>query len=327
MLRVLRNTFIRWHRWVGGDDRKFCISPNGQWGSSNLQAGGPPCDFGSSGSCAVLLQAEVDLTGGGPDGRRGIGQVFAGWAQDLNYPSGSSGIYQTNHAATEVFASNVPPPPHDPQTFYPVGAYSPNRADDDPAVLTGPLLDSVAAAPGSGGNSSLLSVRQYVDASTSPSLGKRKLVTALDWTRSGLLAKHPADLNSALTQIQYNLDFNSFLVLWSSISGVPDSRGTPPPGPAGIVTADRTYGLILQQPWSIRSTCTGDAAGNGALVAPVGPGIQWVTLGAPSCAPAACHVVPMAASGAVLSASPACTAAGAASPCTVQNADAMNYKH
>ena len=170
-----------------------------------------------------------------------------------------------------------------------------------------------------------------MDASTVPPLGMRKLVVEIDDPRLGLLAYHPADLTSALTQIQYNLDFNSFLVLWSSISGIPDTEnntgttGTPPPG-ASI--ADRTYGILLQQPWSVRSTFSVDASGVGTLVGPAGPGNPWTVLGPPSCSPISpCAVIPLANSPAVLGAPLQCRGAAPGSPCTVQNADATNYEH
>jgi hypothetical protein len=64
----------------------------------------------------------------------------------------------------------------------------------------------------------------------------------------------------ALTGIRYNLTFESFLTLWSSATGFPDGTGTPPPSAS---LAERSYAVLLQQPWSIASGFNVDAAGNG----------------------------------------------------------------
>jgi hypothetical protein len=297
------------------------------WGQSVVQAGFTAgCSAGSSDDCAVILSAEVDLIGGGQDGRRGVDQVFGGWAQDLGTLAGLGGGYQNNHLDTEVFASNVPPPPHDPSTFYPQGAYSPLGADPDPQIIAGPLLDSIGSSPGTGGNSSLVASSAYQDAATSPRLGKRKLITAFDAPRQGFLAKHPIDMVSQLTQIQHNLPFNSFLTLWTSVGGVVDPNDTthtPPPGVSGTVIADRTYGVILGQPWNIGSVISVDAAGNGTL----GAGV-FIYLGTPSCASPGCTVSPLADTAAVLTAPMQCKGPGGpTSPCTAQNARGSNYKH
>jgi hypothetical protein len=299
---------------------------NGSWDSSTAQAGYPTCILpGGSTDCAVRLSAEVDLVGGGADGLRGVDQVFGGWAQNLISPAGISGVYQNNHLDTEVFASNVPPPPHNPAIFYPAGQYS-KKGDPNPQIINGALLDSINPAPGVGGNSSLLSNSKYQDATTAPLWGKRKLITAFDDTRQGFLALHPIDMASRLTQIQYNLPFSSFLTLWTSVGGIRDpndTTGTPLPGAPGALIADRTYGVILAQPWNIHSTFSVDASGNGTIA----PGVLFVYLGAPSCSPPGCAVLPLAGTGAVLTAPIQCMGAGPASPCTVQNAQGSNYEH
>jgi hypothetical protein len=302
------------------------VSGGGEpWGQSVVRAGFlAGCTQGSVANCAVQLSAEVDLVGGGADGRRGVDQVFGGWVQDLSTLAGLSGTYQNNHLDTEVFASNVPPPPHAPNMFYPIGAYSPNGPDPDPQVIIGPLLDTLNPAPGVGGNSSLLGFSQYQDAATALPLGKRKLVTAVDAPVQAFLARHPIDMLSTLTQIQHNLPFSSFLTLWTSVGGIVDvTTGTPPPGAPGVVVADRTYGVILAQPWNIASTFSVDAEGNGTI----GAGI-FIYLGTPSCSPPGCAVSPLADSGAVLTAPIQCKGPGGpASPCTAQNARGSNYKH
>ena len=159
-----------------------------------------------------------------------------------------------------------------------------------------------------------------------PPLGKRKLVTAFDAPVQGFLAFHPIDMISQLTTIQHNLQFQSFLTLWTSAGVVMDpATGTPLPGAPGALMADRTYGVILAQPWNVGSIFSVDAQGNGTIGANAG---VLIYLGAPSCAPPGCVVSPPAGTGAVLTAPVQCQGPGGpASPCTAQNARGSNYKH
>lgn len=60
-----------------------------------------------------------------------------------------------------------------------------------------------------------------------------------------------------MTQAQFNFDFRGFLTVWSNVTGVI--------GPTGNV-ADRTYALVLEQPWMIRATYSVAAGGAGTAV-------------------------------------------------------------
>jgi hypothetical protein len=132
---------------------------------------------------------------------------------------------------------------------------------------------------------------------------------------------------SQLTLIEYSLPFSSFLTLWTSVGGIRDpndTTGTPLPGAPGALIADRTYGVILAQPWNIHSTFSVDASGNGTIA----PGVSYIYLGAPSCPPLGCTVKPLAGTGAVLTAPIQCKGPGGpVSPCTAINALGDNYKH
>ena len=99
-------------------------------------------------NCAVVFAVEVDLVGGGNDGARGTSRVYGGWVQ--NAPTPNVVVeYQNNHEDVWVFASGVPQG-HWPYLF----------PGDQPTLLGGPLLDTVNAQAGTGGNSSLLSTSQ-----------------------------------------------------------------------------------------------------------------------------------------------------------------------
>lgn len=149
--------------------------------------------------------------------------MWGGWAQDVAQPENIAS-YQNNHSGTEVYASNVPPGGN----FLP--ALAGKQADPDPIIVAGPLLDTtrVEDQPGTGGNSSLISNSTIQNLTPTPTLGKTVLITAYDWTRYSFYAQHPIDEVSALTQIQYGLDFNSYLVLWTSLTGQPGGGDTTP---------------------------------------------------------------------------------------------------
>ena len=170
--------------------------------------------------------------------------------------------------------------------------------DEDPHVVAGPLLDSAGCGDGPtqiapcsvglGGNSSLLSLANEasnpeVFALFDPNppaqplaVGTRLLVTAADAPSYHIVNPDPAFSSFGLNQVQYNMSWTAHLVLWTSITGIPDGAaltGTPPwVGPPNV---DRTYVVLLQQPWNVTATFNIDANLNGALTTPP-PGIQLV---------------------------------------------------
>ena len=250
---------------------------NGAWAESRIRTGAL-CGTANGLDlrlCPVMLAAEVDLVGGGNAGPRGTGQVYGGWVQNLGTPNVIA-TYQNNHQDVWVFAGNRA------ATQTP-GLFLQN--DPSPQVLPGPLLDDINPAPGTGGNTSLMSPSQQdvlllaqvpgpFNADPAPNLGKRTLITSFDATLADFNSFHWIFQNSTLTGVGYNLNFSTFLTLWSSGAGVADATsGTPPP--VGAI-AERTYGVILQQNWSIASTFT-DIDGTGH----VGASISSVTLGQP----------------------------------------------
>jgi hypothetical protein len=281
------------------------VAPNlaNPWTESDVKSGFTTCTV-SLDTCPVRLIADVDLLGGG-DGSRGVNQVYGGWVQNLSRP-GIVAVYQNGHSGPWVFASNVPA-----ALEFDPGAVA-------PVLINGPLIDSLNPSPGIGGDSSLGSTSTFQDAPVDaldpdplPVLGKRKRVTYVDATRQGFPAVHPTPENSKLTEIDYNFDFDGFLVLWSSVTGAPN-QVTGVPSYTGVL-AERTYAAILEQPWSIRATFSVDAQGTGVLQPLVAPRVQSVQLD-----PAIVHsgpVVPVTSTGAVLT------------PPTIQKSYAPDYRN
>ena len=226
------------------------LSDSGTWTASKVYTGQPvSCGTGVIGSCTVDLNAEVDLIGGFQDGLRGVDRVFGGWVQNMNTPDVVAS-YQNSHQDSLVFASNIPPN----KVFLPTS--------DDPAIIDGPLLDTSRGdtgtgdpQPGQGGNTSTMANSAMTPSSTMLSLGRRVVIEAADFPSTQFPAIDYAYTTSALTQIRYNLTFNSFLTLWSSAAGVNGGTGA---------VADRTYAVILRQPWNIISGFTVDSQGNGS---------------------------------------------------------------
>jgi hypothetical protein len=230
------------------------------------------------------LKAVVDLVGGG-DGTRGTGFVYGAWVQNIapNTAYNMSGLgwvgsYKNGHSAVWLFASNVAQTKgaaaNPPQAVFLAG-------DPGPVLVPLPLLDVSQGnatgppppVPGTGGNSSsfgLLPGMSYPTPNLAP-VGRRVVVESLDAPKTTFLAYHQISLTMMdetcpLIEAQYNLTFTSYLVFWSSPTGIPDGSGTPPPngGPT-----ERTYAVILQQPWTIVSDFTVDANGNGTGPGPI----------------------------------------------------------
>lgn len=285
----------------------------GTWTQSGVQAGsGFACGQTTTylqfylSYCAVLLAAEVDLLGGGGDGTRGVGQVYAGWVQDAAAPTSIKGTYSSSpptvsHYDTYIFASNGSAT-HDNGYFYP----NPPSNDPPPIMLAGPLLDTNQANPGTGGNSSLLATStqtanagalQFMDPDLdpAPSVGLRTLVAAGDAPEQVFFAADPAYTGFQLTGIQFSQTFVGYLALWSSITGVP-------PGPVGPPSADRTYGVLLEQPWNVNSMFSIDPHGVGTLTTAL-PGIYLsqvlATVHSPTTGCPACALVAITATNAV----------------------------
>jgi len=200
--------------------------------------------------CALLLSGQVDLVGGACDGLRGVDRIAGGWSQTANAPN-VVGSYYTPPAPANTPPSAITPEHFDTWVFAsnknttkdPYHQYFGPNVPADPAVLSGPLLDTSNPSPGSGSDSSLMGNGWYQSASTQPMLGNRTVFSAFDVPFGQVPAQNYGYPQTFLFEFQYNLSFTSYLVLWSNL-------------------APNTYAVTLEQPWSIQSTFYTDGSGN-----------------------------------------------------------------
>ncbi len=198
----------------------------------------------SGATAAVYLGGKVDLIGGGADGRRGLDRVFGGWIQDIPVALGVTGTYAGGHTESYIFATNFPAG----KVFLP--------GDPAPVLAVPPLLDTGRSPASVGGISAALS-HSHVSSRTDLATGQEFLIEAVDSPGLGAPLDHPGFPGNALMSYQFNLDFRAYLSLWTNATAVEDPTGD---------AADTSYSEILEQPWTIRSTYTVDATGNGTAV-------------------------------------------------------------
>jgi len=169
------------------------------------------------------------------------------------------GLYQNGHQTDTIFVSN-PGDSHFSlgncnQTCFAVFTFG----SGDPIELDPPLLDGgrFFSDPGTGGNSSAMSGPPPTDTDSTLVPGRQVEVQAVDSPSMFYFDFHPAYLSSQVTSVQLGLTFTTYLTVWSNISGVT--------GPSGD-WADRVYGALLAQPWTISATYQVDANFNGTPV-------------------------------------------------------------
>jgi hypothetical protein len=131
-----------------------------------------------------------------------------------------------------------------------------------------PVLDSGTSAAGiqkgTGGYSSNLVSSQItsVTPAVAGQVGVRMKVEAADSPSFAAPILHPADGVSLMTQIHLIDSYNSFLVVWTNLSGnnsqtpINTFPGAGSPGSYGEIGAwaDSVYGVVAQQPWSVSAT-------------------------------------------------------------------------
>jgi hypothetical protein len=255
----------------------------GRSGNITFTAGANPgistgtFDIANPANAGAYLAAEVSFVGGGGDGRRGVDRVFGGWVNNETQAEDVRATYENNHTIFSVFATNAASATGNfaGPLFLP--------GDPAPVIRAAPLLDTGRPAPGTGGDSSTLT-RSRIGTTTNLPLGQRKLIETVDSPGQPYPGVHPGFPGRRITQARFNLFFGGFLTLWTNVSGAI--------GPTGDV-ADRTYAVILEQPWTISATYNINVAtGAGTAV-----GTPAITMGAPTTRN---PVVPVTATSAVM---------------------------
>jgi hypothetical protein len=202
---------------------------------------------------AIVLQAQVNLVGGGVNGSRGLGQVFGAWVQVATTNPAATGSYQSSHQMIRLEATGVASANYDGHPVF--------EGTDIPNPISAPLLDTAKPPPGVGGNSvggnsSALSGNNVASTPLSSGIGQANTYLAVDSPGVTLPQVDIAFAQSSLTGITMSYSFTDNLVLWSNVSG-----SIAPTGDA----FDHKYGLILQQQWTLSGALSVDANLNGTI--------------------------------------------------------------
>ncbi|MFQ5719641.1 MAG: Ig-like domain-containing protein [Acidobacteriota bacterium] len=196
-------------------------------------------------TAGIYLAGDVDFTGGGPNGRRGMDRVFGGWINNTSQVV-FDGAYTNGHRFVSVLASNVPGD----------GAYDPG----DPApVLVAGLLCDTGRQPGGGTGGELATLTRSTDTRTvaNIALGQRRTVEAVDSPGVTFGRFHRNFPTDRLTNVAVLLDFSASLSIWTNATA---ARG------ATADAANRLYSVALSLDWTVRASWSVSATG---AVAPV----------------------------------------------------------
>jgi Putative peptidoglycan binding domain/OmpA family len=235
----------------------FAVTPVGVGGIQVL-SGAVPFDIGAPATAAVHVNAQIDVITGGADGRRLVGQMFAGWINNETAVEAISGTFVEPSGAVHrdptVFASNraaasggTPASP----VFVP--------GDPVPAVVAPPLLDSGfgALVAGRGGGTATLT-RSRIRTRTPLALGERWIVEAVDSPGDSEPAVHQGFAAATLRRFDFGLTFSCTLGVWTSRT---NTTGDP---------ADRAYAVVLELSWSQLGAWT-ITPGTGAIAVVTAP--------------------------------------------------------
>jgi hypothetical protein len=202
-------------------------------------------DMSAPATEAIHLLAEMNLTGGGGDGRRGVDRVFAGWVNNMRGPIGWVGTYR-NRTVTPVttsmhrsaFVSNITDASGGTAG---IGTLIFLPTDPPAALLPAPILDTGRRSPGSGGNTACLSSSR-VQAPTDLPVGRRITVAAIDSPGSGASGTHTVDAAARLEHFEFRLEFHAALCVWTNNSLTAAATGDP---------ADRLYSVCFELDWDM----------------------------------------------------------------------------
>jgi len=187
----------------------------------------------------------VRLTGGGPDGKRGLDRVFAGWIQNktasqieadyTDFRGGgvvhtARGEMVTNQGAARVLWER--------DRGFTLGGAVPV-----PLASPAPLLDTGRAADG--GMTATLGGRK-LERDDTVAFGQELVAVAVDSPGTEFPARHRSHDDALLTAARYDLTFRAYLCVWTDMSR----------GDAGGGTGDRLYGVVGHFQWKVEGTWT-----------------------------------------------------------------------
>lgn len=204
---------------------------------------------------AIHMNATVDVVSGGPNGRRHLDRVFAGWINNERANENIRASYAGPHSRFSIFASNRTSATGAGNTFIP--------GDPAPALVAPPLLDSGRGSPGTGGETATLT-RSRVKSKTNRSLGQRWIVESVDSPGDSAPLTHP-HFGTALNRYHFELFFSTALAFWTNVSGVSGASGD---------IADRVYAVIQDYHWDMRGEWTVSALGVVTNVTPMSVAIS-----------------------------------------------------
>jgi hypothetical protein len=222
--------------------------------------------FANGAGAAVHNKAKVTVIGGGPDGRRGLDLLFAGWVNNELSVASSPTVPPTEDVVSEYLdTTGATPVTHRRVSVWTsIGAgttFGPHGAA--PTVVAGPVLDTTNfGSEGTGGNTAV-GTEGAVGPPTpiqkdDASVGQHWTIEMWDSPGDSCPPAH-GFLPGTLVVYRFNLDFRSDLVFWTNTTGVPD----PTPDPAC-----RLYSTVQTNHWSIRFAMAFNATTGAALAVP-----------------------------------------------------------
>ena len=199
---------------------------------------------------AMVMDLEVNLVGGGADGKLGLDRVFGG-LQNQTQAYIHQATYRDNTVAPATvhnfrfcYASN--------QTAA-TGAFSGLRmfqpGDPAPVLYAMPLLDSGRNPNGIGGDTVTMSRSQTRLTAAQPAVGQRMEIWCIDSPRRTFPAAHPGNANAVLASVRYRHEFRADFVLWTNVNRVSGATAH---------AANRVYSVVRKVPWTLDGSWTLD---------------------------------------------------------------------
>ncbi|MES2163574.1 MAG: hypothetical protein V4476_20645 [Pseudomonadota bacterium] len=203
-------------------------------------------DFARTGNDAITMRKIVHVTGGGPDGKRGLDQLFGGWCNNMantaTSPTGA-GLDITHTYRTPLPLNAV----HTTACWFEL----------DGARIPAPILDAGAYGPpgsqGTGGNtatSTAIHTPPITQTDHGSGLGQSWELLNVDSPGFNINASHPSVADANLVEFRFNIDFRCDLIFWTNRDQASDHTDA---------AACRLYSTVSSNPWTVRFTATYDA--------------------------------------------------------------------